>query len=53
MDDFKVNFPSQAQLESVRNCFQKLMLLNLLYGFCGNLVFANIAQKFCGNHVNK
>jgi len=55
MDNFKFNFLSRGQLESLRLDTIFLILIKILpcyAGFFGNFVFAIIARMFCGNHLN-
>jgi len=56
MDNFKINFLSRGQLESLNldRIFLPLLkiIITMLRGFFGNLIFAIIAQILCGNHLN-
>ena len=57
MDNFKFNFHSRGQLESLS--LDKFLLPvnwiqnnNMPQGFSGNLIFAIVARMLCGNHLN-
>ena len=51
MDNFKFNFLSRGQLESLFK--SREVLINFIpRGFSGNLIFAIIARMLCGNHLN-
>ena len=54
MDNFKFNFLSRGQLESLS--LDKFLLsgfkTKIPRGFSGNLIFAIIARMLCGNHLN-
>ena len=50
MDNFKLNFLSRDQLESL-NRLTFIQTITMLRGFFGNLVFAIIAWMLCGNHL--
>ena len=52
MDNFKFNFLSRGQLESLNidRIFLPLFI-TMLRGFFGNF-FAIIARMLCGNHLN-
>ena len=55
MDNFKFNFFSRGQLESLN--LDKFLINwiqnnNMPPGFCGNLIFAIIARMLCRNHLN-
>ena len=54
MDNFKFNFLSRGQLESLN--LDKFLLtgfktITMPRGFSGNLIFAIIARMLCGNHL--
>ena len=55
MDNFKFNFLSRGQLESLN--LDKFLLtgfktITCHLSFSGNLIFAIIARMLCGNHLN-
>ena len=52
--NFKLNFLSRGQLESLNldKIFLPLSSFSMLSGFFGNLIFAFVARKLCGNHLN-
>ena len=56
MDNFKFNFLSRGQLESLNldRIFLPLfkIIITMLRGFFGNLIFAIIARMLCGNYLN-
>ena len=56
MDNFKFNFLSRGQLESLLKSREVLINLirnnNIPRGFSGNLSFAIIARMLRGNHLN-
>ena len=54
MDNFKFNFLSRGQLESLilDNFVNWIQNNNMLSGFSGNLIFVIIARILCGNHLN-
>ena len=51
MDNFKFNFLSRGQLESL-NLLTFIQNIIMLRGFFGNLIFAIIARMLCGNHLD-
>ena len=56
MDNFKFNFLSRGQLESLnlhRIFFTFIQNITMLRGFFGNLIFAINARMLSGNHLNK
>ena len=57
MDNFKLNFLSRGQLESLNlgRIFSVTFIQNItMQGvFFGNLTFAIITRMLCGNHRNK
>ena len=55
MDNFKFNFLSRGQLESLnldKIFFPLFKIIPILKGFFGNLIFAIIARMLRGNHLN-
>ena len=54
MDNFKFNFLSRRQLESLNldKIFSNIFIQNITRGFFGNSIFAIFAQMLCGNHLN-
>ena len=54
MDNFKLNFLSRGQLESLNFDRDVTFIQNItmLRGFFGDLIFAIIAPMLCGNHLN-
>ena len=55
MDNFKFNFLSQGQFESLNldRIFFPLfkIIITMLRGSFANLIFAIIARMLCGNHL--